>query len=131
MLGACSSGETKGACELGDLDGIIGGDYQFEVTVNDVEFSPKILKAQNSANVRLKLTNSGTVAHNFLLACQPTPNDDGCPQQACFEDEAQVMHLEPGESVTIEFAVPRAEGLYEFKSTLPGPEPLTGQFIVS
>jgi hypothetical protein len=129
LLHACTSAERSEPCELDDADGVIGGSYTFELTVDDAEFSPKILKAQNTASVNLTLINAGSTPHDFAIACLPTPNDDGCPMQACFEDDAHLVPVEPGQTGMATFVVPRAEGIYEFRSTLNG-DVQRGQFIV-
>ncbi len=128
-LPGCTAAERGEACELDDADGVIGGTYRFQVRVDDMEFTPKILKVQNSATVTLELTNTGTEPHGFAIDCLATPNDDGCPTEACFEDASRIAPLEPGESVTVEFEAPRAEGIYDFRSTADGDEHV-GQFVV-
>jgi hypothetical protein len=128
-LFACTSAERDEPCALDDADGVIGGGYTFELTVDDAEFHPKILKAQNRADVELTLINAGTTPHDFAITCLPTPNDDGCPTQACFDDGARIAAVEPGQNGTATFSTPRAEGIYEFRSTLAG-DTQSGQFIV-
>jgi len=126
----CTSAEKGESCELDDADGVIGGNYEFELTVNDSEFTPKIIKTQNSAMVRLTLMNEGSTPHDFKIDCLPTPNSDGCPQQACFDDDAEISAVAAGESGSATFTVPRAEGIYTFRSTQDGDEQ-TGQFVVN
>lgn len=127
---ACSEpGAGDDACALDDADGLVGGDYRFEVSVDDLAFSPVILKAQNDAEVTLRLTNTGTTPHDLVIDCIPTPNDDGCPIEACFPDAAHVPTLAPGESATVTFVTPLPEGIYDFRSTLPG-DTQSGQFIL-
>ena len=126
----CTSAEKGEPCELDDADGVIGGNYEFELTVSDTEFTPKIIKTQNSAMVRLTLTNEGTTTHDFKIDCLPTPNSDGCPQEACFADEAEISAVAPGQKGNATFMVPRAEGIYTFRSTQNGDEQ-TGQFVVN
>lgn len=127
---ACSHpDEGEDVCALDDADGIVGGDYTFEVSVNDVAFTPVILKAQNDALVTLTLTNTGTTPHNLVVDCLPTPNDNGCPTEACFPDEAKIAALEPGESASTTFLTPLPEGIYDFRSDLAG-DTQSGQFIL-
>jgi len=127
---ACGGDEGEGgACEPDDLDGVIGGDATFEVTVDDDAFSPRILTAQNQAHVTLTLTNGGSEARGFFVECLQTPNDDGCPTESCFPDEARLDPIEPGESLTIEFEVPVVEGAYTIVSA-PGESQPSAQFIV-
>src|SRR5262245_43227466 len=69
----CSSTEPDddddGGCGPPDQDGVLGGDYSFEVSVNDTGFDPVILKAQNSGKVTVKLKNTGTKPHGFAVQC--------------------------------------------------------------
>lgn len=127
---ACGDpGAGKGPCALDDADGLVGGDYRFEVSVDDLAFSPVILKSQNDAEITLTLTNAGTTPHNLVIDCIPTPNDNGCPAEACFPSGANVPTLAPGESATVTFVTPLPEGIYDFRSTLPG-DTQSGQFIL-
>jgi hypothetical protein len=122
--------ETSGdACEPDDLDGVIGGDVTFQVTLGDDAFSPRILTAQNRAAVTLTLTNDSSEARGFFVECLPTPNDDGCPEESCFPDEARIEPIEHGASVTAEFEVPIVEGAYTIVSA-PGETEPSAQFIV-
>lgn len=116
-------------CEPDDLDGIIGGQWSFVLVVTDDEFSPLILKTQNSSTVNLSVENRGARQHDFRIDCLPTPNDDGCPSEACFPMESTIAPIEPGATGVATFSTPRVEGIYTFRSTLDGPE-LQGQFIV-
>ncbi len=127
---ACSDEEgSEDACTPDDLDGVIGGDVSFEVTLDDDAFSPRILTAQNRAFVTLTLTNASSEARGFYVECLQTPNDDGCPSESCFPDEARIDPIEPGESATTEFEVPIVEGAYTIVSA-PGETEPSAQFIV-
>jgi hypothetical protein len=128
---ACGDDEGNGgdACAPDDLDGVIGGDVTFEVTLGDDAFSPRILTAQNRAAVTLTLTNDSSGARGFFVECLPTPNDDGCPTESCFPDEARIEPIEPGTSATAEFEVPLVEGAYTIVSA-PGETEPSAQFIV-
>lgn len=106
-----------------------GGDFVFDLTVDDDAFAPRELPAQNLANVKLTLTNKGTRPHDFVVECMPTPNDNGCPARSCFPDAAAVAALAPDASTTRTFVTPNPEGTYTFRSDLPG-DTQTGQFIV-
>lgn len=106
-----------------------GGNFVFDVTVDDDAFAPTVLAPQNLANVTLNLTNKGTRPHDFVVECLPTPNDNGCPTTSCFPDAANVGALEPDASVTRKFVTPNPEGSYTFRSNLPG-DTQTGQFVV-
>ena len=129
-LASAACGDDEGdACSPDDLDGVIGGDVPFEVTIGDDAFSPRILTAQNRAAVTLTLTNDSSEARGFFVECLPTPNDDGCPTESCFPDEARIEPLEPGTSATAEFEVPLVEGAYTIVSA-PGEAEPSAQFIV-
>ncbi|HEY8040721.1 MAG TPA: hypothetical protein VIF15_13040 [Polyangiaceae bacterium] len=125
--GTSSSG--SGACGPGDSDGITGGSFTFDLAVTDTAFSPILLKAQNRAYVTLTLTNNGSRPHDLVIDCLATPNDNGCPATSCFAD-AGIGAVAPGASATATFTTPNPEGIYDFRSDLPGDTALTGQFIV-
>ena len=130
LLPACGSdGTPEDACQPDDLDGVIGGEVEFEVTVDDKAFSPRILTAQNRATVTLTLTNAGSEPQGFFIACLPTPNDDGCPTESCFSDDARIAPLAPGESSNVVFEVPIVEGTYSIVSE-PGRVEPSAQFVV-
>jgi hypothetical protein len=121
-----------------------GGTYTFDLNVDDTGFHPLVLSAENDATVTLTITNTGTRPHDFVLECLPTPNGSGCPAQSCFSAEASVPSvapIEPGKSVTVTFVTPNVEGIYTFRSDLPGDSPndvmtdagemgFSGQFVV-
>ncbi len=115
----CSSDDAAadrgGACMLSDQDGVIGGDFAFDVAVSDTAFTPVILKAQNSGTVRLKVTNTGSKPHGFAIDCLVA---SGCT--ACLPDAAKVGPLAPGETRTTTFVVPEQEGIYAIRSGVPG-----------
>ena len=129
----------SGACSPGDTDGLIGGCFVFDVTVNDQGFSPVILKAQNLGQVTLQLHNAGASPHDFVVDCLPTPNGQGCPAQSCFPAAARIPPLAPGASATTTFVTPNPEGIYNFRSDVGtdsqdesdgGVSGLWGQFVV-
>jgi hypothetical protein len=136
--GAANEGGA-GACQPGDSDGVVGGCYVFEVTVDDTGFSPIILKAQNRSAVALTMTNAGSRPHDFVLGCLPTPNANGCPLESCFPAGANLAAVPPGGSATAMFVTPNPEGIYNFRSDV-GPDSellddggvngLWGQFVV-
>lgn len=127
-LSRCTS-SSAGSCGSADQDGINGGNFVFDVTVDDDAFAPRELPAENLANVKLTLTNKGTRPHDFVVECMPTPNDNGCPTTSCFPDAAAIPPLAPDASTTRMFVTPNPEGTYTFRSNLPG-DTQTGQFIV-
>jgi hypothetical protein len=136
--GAGEAGAASG-CSPGDSDGINGSCYAFVLTVNDTGFSPIILKAQNLAQVTLTLKNTGTKPHDFSAGCIATANLNGCPPQTCFPAAAAISAVPAGGSSTATFITPNPEGIYIFRSDLPGDSQvasdggvsgLWGQFVV-
>jgi hypothetical protein len=112
----CSQSSLGGS----DSDGISGGDAGFALTVTDEAFSPSILKCQNLANVTLTMTNAGTREHDFVVDCMGS---------SCFPDAASIPPMGPDASATVHFVAPYSEGIYTFRSNLPG-DTQTGQFIL-
>src|SRR5688500_3203640 len=130
LVSACGSVDTpEGACQPDDLDGVIGGEVEFDVTVDEKAFSPRILTAQNRATVTLTLTNAGSEPQGFFIECLPTPNDDGCPTESCFADDARIAPIAPGKSSKAAFEVPIVEGTYSIVSE-PGRDEPSAQFVV-
>jgi hypothetical protein len=125
----CGGPSSGGACAPYDADGIVSGSYSFVVTVDDVGFSPAILKAQNRARVLLTVKNTGSKPHGLVIDCLPTPNDRGCPTTSCFPAEARVPTLGPGATGSTTFIVPNPEGIYTIRSELPG-DTQTAQFVI-
>ena len=129
-LSACSASPGEGdPCQPNDADGVIGDTAFFAVTVTDEEFTPKILSSQNLTRVTLKLENQGTAPHGFTIACLPTPNSNGCPQESCFPGASTIAPLDPGESATTEFEVPLVEGIHAITTGVDG-DAFEAQFIV-
>lgn len=127
---SCGSSPDEGdPCQPDDADGVIGGTDYFSVTVTDEAFTPKILSSQNRSNVTVKLENRGTTPHGFTIACLPTPNDRGCPEESCFPDSATIAPIGPGESATAEFEVPLVEGIHVVTTGVDGDD-FEAQFIV-
>lgn len=128
---ACSSADQNDTCTPNDADGIASEPAMAYLTVTDEEFIPKILAAQNTSEITLTLENLGTAPHGFVIDCLRTPNSDGCPMQSCFPSEAKIEPVAPGEKVTVSFESPLVEGIYPFRSFVPGDAELEpGQFIV-
>jgi hypothetical protein len=126
-------------CKPGDADGINGGCYAYDLTVDDTGFTPIILKAQNVGQVTLHLTNKGTKPHDFVVDCLPTPNVQGCPPQSCFPAASKIGPLAPGATATASFVTPNPEGIYDFRSDVSGDSTvetdggvtgLWGQFVI-
>jgi hypothetical protein len=126
-------------CAPADSDGINGGCYAFDLTVDDTAFSPIILKAQNLGVVTITLHNTGTRPHDFVLGCIPI-SYAGCPSQQCFPAAANIATVAPGSTGTASFKTPNPEGIYDFRSDVTGDSQLDsedggvtgiwGQFVV-
>jgi hypothetical protein len=127
---ACGTSTTSGgtgasASCFPDGDGINGGAYTFDLTVDDTGFSKNILATQNDAQATLTLTNTGTLPHGFAVGCTSVLPDypslpAGCPSRACFPSNATIAPLAPGASQTITFDTPTPDGLiYPFTSSEP------------
>jgi hypothetical protein len=125
----CSDDEAGGACELEDLDGIIGGAYTFALHVDDIGFEPRVIAVQNTAEITLTLTNDASTTSGFSIDCLATPNQDGCPAQSCFPDSHLIAPVAPGASATVHFRVPEVEGIYSFRA-LAEDDLRTGQIVV-
>jgi hypothetical protein len=125
----CSSAPGAASACSGDADGLQGGNVTLDLEISDTAFSPAILKAENLARVTLTLKNTGTLPHDFVVACIATPNGNGCPATSCFPDGGAIGPLAPGASTTATFSTPNPEGIYDFRSDLPG-DMQTGQFVV-
>jgi hypothetical protein len=124
FLCGCSSSTSSPTC-FPDSDGIIGGAYVFDLTVDDTGFSKTVLTTQNDAQVTLTLQNTGTKPHGFQVDCTgvtlsyPTV-PPGCPTIACFPSNSLIPPLAPGASATITFDTPVPDGLiYPFRSSEP------------
>jgi hypothetical protein len=125
-------------CAPPDSDGINGGCYAFDLSVDDTAFSHIILKAQNLGLVTITLTNTGTKPHDFVMGCIPI-SFAGCPSQQCFPAAANIAPIAPGMSATATFTTPNPEGIYNFRSDVAGDSELDsdggvtgiwGQFVV-
>ena len=138
--GEAGAGDDGGgsSCASSDSDGMNGGCYAFDLTADDTRFSPFILKSQNLAQVTITLHNAGTKPHDFVVGCIPL-NFPGCPSQQCFPSGANIATLAPGQSASTTFGTPNLEGIYTFRSDLPGDSQLDndggvsglwGQFVV-
>lgn len=121
-LVACGGG-TGDPCTPPDSDGVLGNVATFVRSVDDTQFLPAgsaLIKVQNLTTVTLTVKNVGTAPHGFVVDCLPTPNDHGCATKSCFPADARIPSIEPGASATITFTVPRVEGLYTYRSPVPG-----------
>jgi subtilase family serine protease len=122
-----------GSC-FPDSDGLTGGDYVFDLTVDDSGFSKNILTTQNLAQVTLTVKNVGTKAHGFEVECKSVTAPRGCAKTSCFPGASTIPPLAPGASETVHFATPYPEGIYTFKSNAPADSAVKalneGQFIL-
>jgi hypothetical protein len=125
-------------CKPPDSDGITGGCYVFDLTVDDTGFSPIVLKAQNIAQVTITLKNVGSKPHDLAMGCVAI-SYPGCPPQFCFPPQANIASVPPGGSATKTFITPYVDDIYTFRSDLPGDSQvasdggvsgLWGQFVV-
>jgi len=131
-LSGCGSGGAGDPCTPEDADGVLGTDATFERSIDDTQFLPAgnaLIKVQNLSRITLTIRNEGVKPHSFVVDCLPTPNDLGCAQKSCFPDAARIPRIEPSSSVTVTFTAPRVEGLYTYRSNLPG-DAQTSQFYV-
>jgi hypothetical protein len=128
-LTCCSAGGSNAPCAPGDSDGLTGGSYTFDVSVDDGSFTPQILKAQNLSRVTLRLTNAGTRPHGLSVGCIDTPNTQGCPTTSCFATGATIAPIAPGANATATFATPNPEGIYPITSGAAG-DTQSAQFVV-
>jgi len=108
-----------------DQDGINGGTYPIDLTVDDTGFSKTVIGTQNDATAILTLKNTGTRPHGFEVECTsvvpayPTV-PAGCPSLACFPSNSTIAPLAPGQSRTITFFTPTPDMLnYPVKSSEP------------
>jgi hypothetical protein len=70
--------------------------------------------------VTLTLTNTGTRPHDFVVECVGS---------VCFPDASTIATVGPDASSTAQFVAPGTEGIYTFRSDLPG-DMQAGQFIL-
>jgi hypothetical protein len=135
-LFGCASSTTNGGGTGGnacfpDGDGINGGEYTFDLAVDDTGFSKMILSTQNDAQATVTLKNTGTKPHGFKVGCTSTapayPDAPaGCPTTACFPTNAVIAPLAPGASQTITFDTPTPDSLiYPFTSNEPDDSSVT------
>jgi hypothetical protein len=141
-----------------DNDGLISGTYTIAIAVNDTGFTDtaliqtsgkdddddgagrakdvsdakNIIATQNSAQITLTLTNTGTKPHGFQVGCVSVCSSystlpAGCSSQACFPPGATIAPIEPGTSQTVTFITPVPDGLlYPFSSSAPDDSSVSG-----
>jgi len=88
LLAACSGGTVGGT--KAPADGSSGG-KTINVTATEFEFRPNKFEAKVGQKVTFKVTNKGTVEHNFVIL-----SPDG-------SQELTKMTTQPGETKTLEF----------------------------
>jgi hypothetical protein len=117
-------GDDGGMC-YPDNDGITGGAYTFQLTVDDTGFSKMILNTQNDAQVTVTLTNLGSTPHGFEVECTSVtmayPDlPAGCATTACFPSGSTIAPLAPGATGSVTFDTPTPDNLiFPFKSSEP------------
>jgi hypothetical protein len=99
---------------------------------DDVSDAKNIIATQNSAQITLTLTNTGTKPHGFQVGCVSVCSSystlpAGCSSQACFPPGATIAPIEPGTSQTVTFITPVPDGLlYPFSSSAPDDSSVSG-----
>ncbi|MGK0184318.1 MAG: putative cupredoxin-like copper-binding protein [Verrucomicrobiales bacterium] len=122
-------------------------DVTIETVPGRLMFSPRSVQVQPGELLRLKVKNTGSVIHNFVICSEGVDNwkevanlviDLGDSMLARNFDPGPplVTHstalVRPGEEVTLNWKAPMAEGVYAFLSSVPGHVPLMrGEFQVS
>ncbi len=141
IAGEDSGGDAIAACNNGlegvdasvdaqlmcfpDRDGISDCPATIVATVDDKTFSKTVFATQNYSTVTFTLTNKGTKAHGFEVECTSTlpgyPDlAAGCPKVSCFPSDSTIAPLDPGQSKTIVFLTPIADGInFPVKSSEP------------
>jgi hypothetical protein len=125
IIGVDASAAELSAC-FPDHDGINGGTYTIDITVDDTQFSKTVIGTQNDATAILTVKNAGTKPHGFEVECTSVAPaystvPAGCPSVACFPANSIIAPLQPGESKTITFDTPTPDGLnYPVRSSEPG-----------
>lgn len=88
LLAACSGGTVGGAQAPA---GSSGGSKSYNVSATEFEFRPNKFEAKVGQKVTFKITNKGTVEHNFVVL-----SPDG-------SEELTKITTQPGETTTLEF----------------------------
>ncbi len=93
-----------------------GGSTSISVTMTDFHFDPTSWTVPAGKEITLKLTNNGSVEHDWVLMSKPvTP-----PAQQGSADELFKATTNAGETKTVTFTAPSAPGEYEVICTVPG-----------
>lgn len=104
LLAACSGG-TVGGTQAPASSG--SGGKSFNVSATEFEFKPNKFEAQVGQKVTFKVTNKGTVEHNFVIL-----SPDGS------QELAQIT-TQPGETKSLEFT-PTAATTYPIDCNIAG-----------
>jgi hypothetical protein len=120
-----TSGSDDDDDGAGGADDAAGG-------ANDGSNAKNIIATQNSAQITLTLTNTGTKPHGFQVSCVSVCSSyptlpAGCSSQACFPSGATIDPIDPGTSKTVTFLTPVPDNLlYPFSSSAPDDSSVPG-----
>ena len=116
LLAACSGGTVGGT--KAPASGGSGG-KTFNVTATEFEFKPNKFEANVGQKVTFKVTNKGTVEHNFVIL-----SPDG-------SQELTKMTTQPGETKTLEFT-PTEAVTYQIDCNIAGHKEagMVGELVV-
>ena len=104
MLAACSGGTVGGT--KAPASGSSGG-KTFNVTATEFQFTPNKFDAKVGQKLTFKVTNKGTVEHNFVIL-----SPDG-------SQELTKISTQPGETKTLEFT-PTEAVTYQIDCNIAG-----------
>ena len=102
LLAACSGGTVGGTQAPAS-----SGGKSFNVSATEFEFKPNKFEAQVGQKVTFKVTNKGTVEHNFVVL-----SPDG-------SQELTQMTTQPGETKSLEFT-PTEAVTYQIDCNIAG-----------
>ncbi|HSD82795.1 MAG TPA: cupredoxin domain-containing protein [Anaerolineae bacterium] len=106
-LAACSGGTIGGTKAPASNSSSSGGGKTFNVTATEFEFKPNKFEATAGQKITFKITNKGTVEHNFVIL-----SADG-------SQELTKITTQPGQTQTLEFTPPAA-GSYPIDCNIAG-----------
>jgi uncharacterized cupredoxin-like copper-binding protein len=104
LLAACSGGTVGGTKVPASSS---SGGKSFNVTATEFEFKPNKFEAQVGQKVTFKVTNKGTVEHNFVIL-----SPDG-------SQELTKITTQPGETKSLEFT-PTEAVTYQIDCNIAG-----------
>jgi uncharacterized cupredoxin-like copper-binding protein len=115
LLAACSGGTVGGT----QAPASSGGTRNFNVTATEFEFKPNKFEAKIGQKVTFKVTNKGTVEHNFVIL-----SPDG-------SQELTKITTQPGETKSLEFT-PTEAVTYQIDCNIAGHKEagMVGELIV-